>query len=80
MGLLWKKNIRVTVTLELDQGNVEEMGMNIANLSLDTVGEKAQGINRVLITIVNQQEEGEKKKGGGVSEVKREKYASSYFF
>lgn len=38
--------------------------MNIANLSLDSVGEKAQGINRVLITIVNQQEEGEKKKGG----------------
>lgn len=37
--------------------------MNIADLSLDSIGEKAQGINRVLISIVNQQEEGEKKKG-----------------
>lgn len=60
-----EENIRVTVTLELDHVNVKEMGMNIANLSLDTVGEKAQGINRVLITIVNQEEEGEKKNEGG---------------
>lgn len=55
--------MRVAVTLELDQGNVREMGMNIANLSLDSMGEKAQGINRVVISIINQQEEGEKKKG-----------------
>lgn len=38
------------------------MGMNIANLSLDSVGEKAQGINRVLISIVNQKERWEKEK------------------
>lgn len=38
--------------------------MNIANLSLDSVGEKAQGINRVVISIVNQQEDREKRKGG----------------
>lgn len=37
-----------------------EMGMNIANLSLDSVGKKAQGINRALISVVNQQEEGER--------------------
>lgn len=36
--------------------------MNIANLSLDSAGEKAQGINRTLISIVNQQEGGELKK------------------
>ena len=50
------------VTLYLDQGNVEEIGMNIANLSLDSVGEKAQGIHRVLISIVNR-EEGEQEEG-----------------
>lgn len=36
--------------------------MNIANLSLDSVGGvvgEAQGINTVLISIINQQEEGE---------------------
>lgn len=55
--------------------------MNIANLSLDSVGEKAQGINRVLISIVNQQEEGEKKRGRRMYEricmsgTEREKYA-----
>lgn len=40
-----------------------ETGMNIANLSLDSVGEKALGINRVLISIINQQEAGENKEG-----------------
>lgn len=44
------------------------MSINIANLSLDIVGEEAQGINRVLISVVNQQEEVEKKKGGGKCE------------
>ena len=63
-GFIVKKSIGVAVTLEFDQGNVEEMGMNIADISLDSIGEKAQGINRVLISVVNQQEEGEKKKGG----------------
>lgn len=53
--------------------------MNIANLSLDSVGEKAQGINRVLISIVNQQEEGENKKWEAfeqicMSEAERGKY------
>lgn len=45
--------------MRADQGKVVETGMNIANLSLDRVGKKAQGINRALISIVNQQEEGE---------------------
>ena len=42
-----------------DQRNVLEMGMNIANLSLDSGGGRALGINRALISIVNQQEEGD---------------------
>lgn len=42
--------------------------MNIANVSLDSVGEKAQGINRVVISIVNQQEDREKRKEGGECE------------
>lgn len=40
------------VEVSSDQGNVSELGMNIANLSLDSVGgekreKKAQGINSV---------------------------------
>lgn len=42
--------------------------MNIANVSLDSVGEKAQGINRAVISIVNQQEDREKKNEGGECE------------
>lgn len=60
-GLIVKKHQRYCHSiLKLDQRNVEEMSMNIANLSLENVGEKAQGVNSVLITIVNQQEDKEK--------------------
>lgn len=63
----------VVVTRKVYRRNVVEMGMNIANLSLDSVGEKAQGINRVLISIVNQQEEGEKEKGEDMYELDKKR-------
>lgn len=79
LGLLLK-SMRVVVTLKVYRGNVVEMGMNIANLSLDRVGEKAQGINRVLISIINQQEEGEKEKGEDMYERDRKRKMCFIFF
>lgn len=54
MALRWK-SIKLAVILQLDHGKVETLGMNIADLSLLSVKKKAQGINKVLISIVNQQ-------------------------
>lgn len=66
LGLLWEKASEPPSLWNLTKGSVEEMGMNIADLSFDSGGEKAQGINKVLISVVNQREEvGKEKKGGG---------------
>lgn len=85
LGSVWK-SMGVVVTLKVDWGNVAEMAMNIANLSLDSIGRESSG-HKQGVNKHRKSERGRRKENGGGVNVRRymtgigrEKYVLSYSF